>query len=38
MAPPNMSPRRGLILENSALKYKAKQRKNGKFPSNYKLV
>ena len=31
MAPPNMIPR-GLILENSALKYKAKQRKNGKFP------
>lgn len=38
MAPPNMIPHRGLILENSALKYKAKQRKSGKFPSNYKLV
>ena len=37
MAPPNMSPR-GLILENSALKYNAKQRKKGKFPSNYKLA
>ena len=35
MAPSNKSPL-GIVLENSALKYKVKQRKNGKFPSNYK--
>ena len=37
MAPSNISPP-GIVLENSALKYKVKQRKNGEFPSNYKLV
>ena len=37
MTPPNISPR-GLVLENSVLKYKVKQRKNGKIPSNYKLA
>ena len=29
---------RGLVLDNSALKYKIKQRKNGKFPSNCKVA
>ena len=38
MAPVNIGSPRGLVLENSALKYKVKQRKNGKFPSNYKLA
>ena len=37
MTPPNISPR-GLVHENSVLKYKVKQRKNGKIPSNYKLA
>ena len=37
MTPPNISPR-GLVLENSVLKYKVKLRKNGKIPSNYKLA
>ena len=35
IAPPNISPPGGLYLE-IALKYKEKQSKNGKFPSNYK--
>ena len=35
IAPPNISPSRGLYLE-IALKYKVKQSKNLKFPSNYK--
>ena len=34
---PNISPLGGLYLE-IALKYKVKQSKNGKFPSNYKLA
>ena len=37
MAPSNISPPGGLYLE-IALEYKAKQSKNGKFPSNYKLA
>ena len=35
IAPRNISPPRGLYLE-IALKYKVKQSKNGKLPSNYK--
>ena len=35
IAPPNTSAYGGLYLE-IALKYKVKQSKNGKFPSNYK--
>ena len=35
IAPLNISPPGGLYLE-IALKYKVKQSKNGKFPSNYK--
>ena len=35
IAPPNISPPGGLYLK-IALKYKVKQSKNGKFPSNYK--
>ena len=35
IAPLNIIPPGGLYLE-IALKYKVKQRKNGKFPSNYK--
>ena len=35
MAPPNISPR-GACTWKIALKYKVKQRKNGKFTSNYK--
>ena len=41
IAPPNISPPPtppGLVLGNSALKYKVKQSKNGKFPFNYKLA
>ena len=34
IAPPNISPPRGLVLE-SALKYNVKQSKNGKFTSIY---
>ena len=37
MAPLNLRPR-GLVLDNSALKYKVKQRKNGKFASNCKVA
>ena len=37
IAPPNISQLGGLYLE-IALKNKVKQSKNGKFPSNYKLV
>ena len=35
ITPPNISPTRGLYLAN-ALKYKVKQSKKGKLPSNYK--
>ena len=35
IAPPNISPP-GILHLEIALKYKAKQSKNGKFPSNYK--
>ena len=37
IAPPNISPPRDLYLE-IALKYKVKQGKNGKFPSNSSSV
>ena len=37
IAPPNISPP-GTCSWKIALKYKVKQSKNGKFPSNYKLA
>ena len=37
IAPPNISPL-GACTWKIALKYKVKQSKNGKFPSNYKLA
>ena len=37
IAPPNISPP-GTCTWKIALKYKVKRRKNGKFPSNYKLA